>query len=249
MRLDAFFAAIAPYLEGRASHDEAVAALFGTGEGAGGSDAERLAIYGGFCRAHRLEAAAVFVETRACVVALLGEAGWESMVEAYIARHPMRSFELNENGAGLPAFLVEEHAARGLPRWIGELADLEWWTWRAEYGPDDGDHPDDGPLRISASVELRPYAHDLVGWLDADERAAAPAPVPGLVLFFRDRDLDGRAERARPEELAVLKMVSDGLDEGALARATGMSPSAIAATVRDLRAAGVLVGRGGQEAG
>ena len=58
MKLRAFFGAITPFLEGRASHDETSRALYGSPEGgtrASDKDARRLAIYGRFCRIHRFE--------------------------------------------------------------------------------------------------------------------------------------------------------------------------------------------------
>lgn len=259
MKLGPFFETITPFIEGRIDHARVTAALWpgdATGRGAGGGvDGERLAIYGRFCRTHRFEVLALFAETRAAVLARGGEAAWERLVEDFFLAHPMRHFELFENGAAFPEWLGAEAEGRGLPSWLAEAADAEWWLWRAEYGSDPdvadeaegaGGSPtaDAGPLRIAHHVELRPYAHDIAGWLGADEgdRAAAPAPGDQLVLFWRDHDLDGRFAAARPVELALLKAVSEGMTLTSLAAATGLSMGALSDVARELADAGILDG-------
>lgn len=253
LRLDAVLAAIAPYLEGRADHASVVGALWGEAAAAGGPaavDAERLAIYARFCRLHRLEALTVFRHTRAAVEATGGEAGWEALMAGYFEAHPMQRFEINDNGAALPSWLASAPAAAALPPWLWELADLEWWSWRAETGPEGAADEaagreaaaEPGPLRIADTVELRRYHHRLDDWLEEDPRPPAPAPGEQLVLFWRDRDLDGRRASATVEELLALKMVREGLAAEALCAATGLDPAVLAATLEDLHAAGILRG-------
>src|SRR6185436_18045941 len=119
-----------------------------------------------------------------------GPGAWEELIDAYFHAHPMRSFELNENGVQLPAFLAEKGA--GLPELLPELADLEWWEWQTQIAPHAPEDltPDRGPLRLGATVELRRYGFDLVAWLDQEgERPPAPAAEESLVLFWRDREL------------------------------------------------------------
>jgi len=217
MKLEQFFAGIAPFLEGRESHAQVVSALYGdaaTRDDQASRDAARLEIYGRFCRGHRFGAlGSTFEETRASVLRLLGEPAWEALVTDYFRAHPMHHAELNENGSELPAFLLLEASARGLPAWICELADLEWWSFRTRVAPDalEDQAPDKGPLRLGATVELRPYAHDLCGWLeeprDAAARTGAPEARPCVALFWRDRDLDSRVGEAEPLELAILQAI------------------------------------------
>jgi hypothetical protein len=173
-----FFAAIGPVLEGKAAVAESVRALY-AGEPERARDAERVAIYARMCRIHRFEVLdQVYVALRRAVIARGGEAAWEELVETFFRAHPMRHVELNENGAAFPGFVAERAEAGGLPGWMAELADLEWWEWKVRVQPDDpADADGAGPLRIASTVELRPYGHDLTGWLDEhapEDRPAQP---------------------------------------------------------------------------
>ncbi|MCS6914546.1 MAG: putative DNA-binding domain-containing protein [Myxococcales bacterium] len=248
MNLERFFALIGPLLHGQAGLAETIEQLYGeAARGPHARDAQRLGLYARFCRIHRFEVIeSVYPHCREVVISHAGEATWQELVEAYFRAHPMRSFVLNENGAHWPAFLVSH--AGGLPPFLPELADLEWWEWQtlvAPDGPEDAT-PDQGPLRLSSTVELRRYEHDLLGWLDAEPSARGPAPQLGqsLVLFWRDREQRARRERAYPLELLVLRAVNAGEDPAALAQQPGgPSATAIAETIDDLAKAGILLGR------
>ncbi len=237
MKLEAFFNRVAPLLEGRVPVEQGTRSLFPEPS----LDARRLAIYARFCRVHRSQALSTFVYTREAIVALAGEETWLDLVERTFRAHPMRSFELNENGAPFPAFLPAHLRRLQLPGWLTELADFEWWEWRTRTALDQpGDANDRGPLRLAETVELRPYTHRWVAWIDDARRAGEPNPGTEVVLFWRDRDLDARREVASPEELAVLKALYEG---GAAAE--GMSRNAaLRETLDDLRNAGIV--RGGQ---
>ena len=254
MKLADFFARLGPYLEGQESHEQAAATLYG-GDPARETDAQRLAIYGRFCRLHRFEVVdPLFSHARAAVIGLRGLPEWERLVDEFFRAAPMHHVELSENGEGLPLFLAEHPAAAGLPPWIAELADLEWWEWRAAIALDDpGDAgPDAGPLRLAATVDLRPYGHDLVGWLDwpapgegdGDEGPRPDAPTAGrsVVLFWRDRGLHARREPATALEMAVLRAVLGGQKPLAPGVVVFAEPEELQETVEDLRAAGVLLG-------
>lgn len=228
MKLAPFFEAVAPYLEGRVGEPQTLRALFGAHPL---PDSHRLAIYARFCREHRATATGgVHQELRKVIEAHGGEAMWRALVEDYFAEHPMQHVEINENGAQLAAFLATR---TGLPAWWAPLADFEWWEWQTSIAPDEptDETPDVGALRLASTVELRPYAFDLVSWLDADERAPAPNAEDCLVLFWRNRALDSRRALATAEELVVLKRVSEGLP---------VEPSP---TFDDLHAAGIVLGR------
>jgi hypothetical protein len=226
VRLRQFFSAIEPFLDGREPHEAAARRLYGA---AGGMDRERLAIYGEFCRTHKFEALdSTFEDTRAAVLRLRGLPAWESLVEAYFQAHPMRHYELNQNGEAFPSFLANQD----LPAWLAELADVEWWCWRTRTTPDDTVEGNTY-LRIAPTVELRPYRHDMVSWLDAEERGEAPRALDVLVVFWREPEtLAGRRENAEPDELAVLQAVHRGL----------AIPPALDETAADLREAGILIG-------
>ena len=247
MKLDAFYAAIGPFLLGDIDHAAGVRALYGcdggrdgdcNGDGQGGVDAERLRIYGAFCRTHRHEALSVYGHCEAAMIHHLGRAAWDDLVDRYFRAHPMRNWELNANGMHLPEFLAK-HGVDRLP-FLAELADFEWWEWQTQVAPDAPEEkdPDRGPLRLGDTVELRQYSHDFLDWLDErdakTDMASAGLPERGehLVLFWRDRDDDLRREPASPEELLVLRLVSEG----------GKIPEDLRETVDDLFAAGILLG-------
>jgi hypothetical protein len=261
--LAAFFEQIGPFLEGREPYSAAAARLYGDPPApALARDARRLRIYGRFCSLHRHEVIdLVCTETRAQVLALAGEAVWDELIEGYFRAVPMHHAELSANGDGWVDYLAAQALARGLPAWLSELSDLEQSEFRAGVAADDpadalADDPADapsvapgqtggaaGPLRIASTVDLRPYQHDLVAWLDHDPgegpRPPAPAVQAVAVLFWRDGDLDRRRENASPLELAVLQAVMQGADPLVLA---GADAEELREVVEDLKAAGVLLG-------
>jgi hypothetical protein len=251
MSLDDFYARITPLLLGQQAHAEAVAALYSP-EARTSPDAERLRIYQRFCRTHRFEAVDyVYVETRAWVLRHAGEAAWEDLVTAYFAAHPMHHFELNQNGEHLPQFLSDIHQRGGadaLPAFLSELADFEWWEWLVSIAPDDpaDAEPEAGPLRLGSTVEIRPYKHDLLGWLDpdgAEDRPRLPEPAETLVLFWRDRDLDARRDAVSALELQIIKAVVEGIPlTPELAGRIGVDPADLVETAHDLHRAGILLG-------
>jgi hypothetical protein len=228
VKLRDFFATLTPFLEGRASHEETARAL-GTSE----REARRLALYGRFCRHHRFEVLEkLYPHCWREVRERQGDAAWEALVEAYHRDHPMRSFELNANGARLPEFLARHAPEAGLPDWLPELADLEWWQWEVLVAPDDEEEV--SRPRLASTVELRPYRYDVAGWLDAapTERPAAPRLRESLVLFWRDRS--GQLRRRTPPVawLRVLKALHEG-----------HAPDTVAPgeTLSDLIAAGIIL--------
>lgn len=248
MKLADFYSRIAPFMLGEIGHDEVVTALWGNDPPR--PDAARLRIYGRFCKNHRFETLEfVFSECRSAVVNSLGERAWAEIVEDYFTAHPMHHFELNRNGEHFADFLARDPGQP--PRWppyLAALADFEWWEWQAISAPDDpGDaEPDAGPLRLGSTVELRPYAFDLISWLDdyeADERPPAPEAEPIVVLFWRDRHLGGRRDKAAPLEMLVIKAIVESVPlDAALLSTLQVEPELLAATAADLHAAGVILG-------
>ncbi|MBS2024152.1 MAG: putative DNA-binding domain-containing protein [Deltaproteobacteria bacterium] len=243
MKLDQFFQDIAPFLEGKGTHAQAKSALWG--DRAPEPDAGRLAIYGDFCRVHRFEAVdSVFAETRKALIAARGEGAWRSLVEDLFVKHPMHHVELNENGLALPEFMAAEQQARKLPLHLVELADLEAAEWRTLIAPDapEDEGPREGKLRLASTVDVRPYRHDLIEWLDGPEaggpRPKEPKRTLTRVIFWRDTDLDLRRGNADDFELILLKRVMDGTP-----LASGLNPQSAQAVLEDLCEAGILLGK------
>lgn len=242
MKLRDFFGTVTPFLTGRQSHAEAVEALYGGSEGAHHEDARRLALYGRFCRIHRFEVIdSLYPHCRRGVLERQGEAGWEALVEGYFRAHPMTLFELNANGAQLSEFLAGYAPGAGLPGWLPELADLEWWEWEVLVAPDR--EPEEARPCLAPTVELRPYAHDLVGWLDTEpeERAAEPEAREALVIFWR-QGRGFRRENVSPLELRVIKALHEGLALEAVAdEDEGAGLEQLEETLADLVAAGIVL--------
>jgi hypothetical protein len=250
--LAAFFEQIGPFLSGKETHAQAAARLYGDPPLKGfARDARRLRIYGRFCDLHRHEVIECLCpETRAQAVALLGEAAWDALIGDYFEAVPMHHAELFSNGDRWAEWFAAQAAARGLPGWIPELSDLEQVEFRTGVAAEDpvdvpGGAPGAAPggsLRIASTVDLRPYTHDLVGWLDhapdGGPRPLAPEARAVVVLFWRDGDLDRRRENASPLEIAVLQAVAQGTDPLEIAA----DPEDLRAVLADLRAAGVLLG-------
>ena len=265
--LQPFFDIVGPFLLGQAPHDQTVKRLYGDeAAGAAKQDAERLAIYGRFCRTHRHQALTVFSETQRAIVAALGEPAWDALVERYFVAHPMHHFELNQNAASFPEFLAacidpaaaaDAEPALALPPFVAELADFEWCQWQVMVAPDapedaadpaatSGDPAGDrGPLRLASTVDVRPYQHDLVSWLDSedDARDDAPAADPSLVIFWRDRSLAPRRDHAQPRELVIVKALLEGIAiDAALAAQLGLPWADLQETLADLHTAGIVLG-------
>lgn len=246
MSLANFFAEIGPFLLGQRDHDETTRRMYG--DAASGLDAERLAIYGRFCGIHRREILqSVYPYCHETVVKLQGEAGWRAIVERYYVAHPMHHFEYNQNGIYFTQFVPTLVESGELPPFLSELADFEWWEWLTDGRfdePSDAE-PDRGPLRLHSTVDLRPYSHDLISWIDDDEReSAAPKRRDNVVLFYRNRELLPRREAATGLNMLIIKAIVEevALDAG-LATQLGMAHEALMQAVSALREAGVLLGR------
>jgi hypothetical protein len=252
MKLADFYARMAPFLLGESSHQEAVAALYGSPPPT--PDAERLAIYARFCRVHRHDVLeAVYSALHQTVQAQLGEDSWSQLVAAYFRAHPMHHFEMNHNAAAFPAFLQKlaadaDTSSLRLPDFAAELADFEWWEWQTFAAPDDAaDVPlAGGSLRFHSSVDLRPYRYDFVGWLDDNEVSARPAEPElqeTMVLFWRNLSLSARRERVNSLELQLIKAVFEGLSlDEQLADRIGVPLGELAKIAWDYHRAGILLG-------
>jgi hypothetical protein len=136
-----------------------------------------------------------------------------------------------------------------VPAFLPALADFDWWEWQVQSAPDDpaDAQPDEGPLRLGSTVDVRPYAWDLLGYVKDPGATAVPAAKTGepqLIVFWRDRNLDGRREAAHPLELLVIKAVIEGVALNQdLAKRIGVSTKLLKETAQDLLAAGILLGQ------
>jgi uncharacterized protein len=67
--------------------------------------------------------------------ALVGDAFFDGLAQAYATREPSASGDLNEYGAGLGAFVAAFPPAAQLP-YLADVAALEWHVHRAHYAAD-----------------------------------------------------------------------------------------------------------------
>jgi len=249
MTLARFFDTIGPMLLGPADAETTAVALLGEPSAL---LTERLALYRRFCDLHRhgtLEG--VFAETHGAVVVTVSEARWDKLLAVYFEAHVPTDWELNGNGMRFPEFLARSEDVADLPRWIAELADLEWLEWQTHVSPDvPSDLSKVGPRRLGSTVALRVYQHALLEWLDADteERPSAPrecseAALGGApVLFWRDGALRMHRETPAAETLVVLQAVELGRPTEALADALGLDAARVRAAESELRTCGVVIG-------
>lgn len=227
MRLAAVFSALRPLLDGTGEARAVAAALHGE---ARPREVARLEVYAEICGGLRRGAIeAIHAGTRAAMVARVGEEQWARWIDAYFREQPMRCFELNENAAGFANFVASRAEA---PAWAGDLAALEWATWRAESAPDVPEDSSQGELAVAASVVVLRSAWDLLGWLAAEAPAEEPARVETTVVVWRDGELDACRAAPTDDELAAL----------AAAQAGAPQPWGSADVVDELRAAGIFVG-------
>jgi hypothetical protein len=242
VKLDDFFGTMAPLLTGQHSPTEVARSLYGDAGGGKGQEPWRLAVYGSACRDRRAEVIDnLYAHCKRVVLERQGPRTWGRLVEDYFLAHPMKLFELNANGARLSEFLAHYAPERGLPGWLPELADLEWWEWEVLVAADT--EPADTRPCLAPTVELRPYTHDLVGWMDtaASERSEAPEPREGLVIFWRQEGTF-RRENVSPLELLVIKAVHEGLGLEAVAEEAGGVPvEALEEIQANLVEAGILL--------
>ena len=227
MRLAAVFSRLQPLLDGRASAEVVATALYGepTGQGVIG-----LQVYAEMCHKLRRDAIDVIhAGTCAAITTRAGTERWAALVDAYFRALPAGCFELNENAAGFAGFVA---AQAGAPAWAGELAALEWATWRAESAADDLGDSSEGPLRAATSVVVLRGAWDVAGWLAEGVPEAEPAGGATAAVVWRDGELDACRATPTEEELAAIEAALVGAPR----------PWGADEVVADLHAAGIFVG-------
>lgn len=70
--------------------------------------------------------------------ALLGDGKFQALANSYVDTHPSTNRDLNDYSAGLPKWL-DEQATVPLPRWIPDVARLDWHKHRSYYAPNASD--------------------------------------------------------------------------------------------------------------
>jgi hypothetical protein len=243
MRLAEFFSIMEGMMAERTRAAEVATRFYGPEPGR----ARRLlAIYESMPRLRRAETLAfVFPRTRAWFARGRHAHAWVELGTSYYAQAPWRAVKPLPNCAGFPAFLAGVAGTRGFEPWLAELADAEWWLHQVRGAVDDPRDGEGGPLRLSSTVEVRPYRVDLTEWIEEAE-VVKPEPPPAreiLALFWRNAKLVACLRTIGGNHVRVLGAVRKGIAlTPAFASALGVGADELAATVRRFRAIGILAG-------
>jgi hypothetical protein len=187
-----------------------------------GTAAERLHVYAGGYPARVQEA---LVETFPAVAHLIGDGAVTDLTRRFVGAFALRSYNLNDAGVELPAFLRRDELSSQLP-FLPDLAELEWNIACAFHAHDDT------PLDPSALAEwsLDDWEHAVLRFQPSVALVCSPWPVrdlwkaretpisdidldlrnrPDRVLVYRS-GLGGRCESIGIDEAAALAALLDG---------------------------------------
>jgi hypothetical protein len=196
--LDAFFEAVRPFLEGRSTVDELVAAL-----GPTPSPAPDLAFYPWLVA---FDQRRILAELCPAVKALVDQTdglAWDALVAEYVADCPPTGHSVPAVGERLSDWLTarrERHPEQ--PVALECLADLAWTRFLCRSAPDDLG------LGMDRRVHVRHYPVDVIA-LDRALKAgeALPEPRPTTLVVYRDeRSLKVRHTVPSLHTLAVLAL-------------------------------------------
>jgi hypothetical protein len=223
--VDLFFAAATAYLWGRAPADELVLAL-----GPSPSGATRLDFYRRLMAANRRRIlrqvyptlAEIFAEPAR--VGILSLPTWDDLVDAYAACHPATSWDPNDFGRQLPAWL----ATTDVPSPLVHIADWSWRLLAAARAPRaDTTGATATADRLDPSVGAAVYPFDVPRWVRrfSAGQAVTPlvpppaAPTPMVIVVYRHpHSWRTRYLQPSPAELVVLAQAagehhpSDGVE-------------------------------------
>ena len=231
-----FFAALGLYLEGRSSLASVEAEL-----GPSPSGSVRMEFYRRLMVANRRRILKHVFPTLAAIFAEPERAGlmelpsWSDLSESFARAHPPSSWDPNDFGRHLPAWL----AASPLPEALSHIADWSWRLLAAARAPDPG-----GP-GLHPSVSAVAYPFDLPAWVARFERrepvrSLAAIADPGvLVVVFRDPEtLRPKYLRPTPVELLALGSTAGERFDDAV------DPSALNLAISRLTTLGLIVASG-----
>lgn len=243
MNLAEVFATFGGLVDGSRQREEVAARLY---DDPSSTDARRLLVYEANVRhARQTILDRNFPHTRAALLRAGGPSLWTEVAGDYFRAHPPRGYRYLECAKAFPGFLTERIDARAsdVPRWSAELADLELWQTLTRVDPREDLDPDDGPLRLACTVEIRDYQFAIATWLagGALPEGAPPARAT-LVVFFRDREGASRRATIGASEVAVIAALDAGRS---LASADRGLEAKLEQALRKLVAAGIVIGKPG----
>jgi hypothetical protein len=230
-----------------------------------GTTTERLRVYAGGYPARLQDA---LVETFPAVAHLIGHGALTHLTHRYLRALSLQSYNLNDAGAELPAFLRADELTTQLP-FLADLAELEWNIACAFHAHDESplapsaltswslDDWECALLRFQPSVALV-----CSPWPIRELWQARETPIEAIALAVHDRPdrvlvyrtgLAVLCESVDSDEAAALASLLDGrtlADVTARLAARGHDPAAVSAWFARWMSQGMIRGcdRGGRDA-
>jgi hypothetical protein len=193
--------------------------------------ADRLDVYAGGYPARVRDALA---DTHPALARLVGEAAFAALAQRYAAAMPLTSYNLNDAGAHLAAFVAGDALGRAYP-FLADLAALEWCIAQAFHA---AERPALDPRALAwslddwdrAVLELQPSVAVLASrwpllalWErgDAAPDEARRAAGAAQAMLIRRAGLVVRCEAISAGEAAALRLLLDGQTLGAVMEQLG----------------------------
>lgn len=243
MKLAHFFDAVTPFLLGERDAGDFEAAC-----GSSPSGRSRLEVYPRFVYGNKL---GVMGKLYPLVRAQVGDEEWTRLIREYVSEHVSQHWEINRVGARFPEWLAARCGAAGaLPSHLPDLAAYEWlefltYTHAAEDRPVfDGD----GVPAVNPTADARELAYDIAAWVNEEgpTRAEAPSARNNVLIAYRDpRTFAVRMLMGTPVVLYLLKGLTEGREQTAIAAEMAMDRTAVDTLVWELAKKGLLVSGAG----
>jgi hypothetical protein len=198
----------------------------------------RVALYGHFVRNHvRTALEKLFPLTQASVT----PEQWTELVRDYDATKPGRHYDINRIGEGLPGFLADVTAARGLPEFVPSLARFEWADWAVfvsrEQVPTRAER-----LTVNPTLTVLQHPFRLAPFIHAKAQGRAPEPGEEMMLLWRHPEqLRTWFMVGKERALLVVKMALEGLSPRDVAAATGVAEEVVQQAVAECTENGLVI--------
>jgi hypothetical protein len=201
--LDEFFVAMLPFLERRATAQDAERIL-----GSSPSGSARFALYPEFLRRQKRSILDGFFRATRFACDSIRPKLWNEVVEDYLRAVRPSHWEPNHYAEPMLAFLKQwqkpNHPA--LPEFVHELADFAWIRFASMIA----EHPEDGGPHVGTAIHVRQYTHEVHHYSIAAEDetlkpGALPEPTSCTLLVGRSR-LAARLKIVRPSVAALFAL-------------------------------------------
>ena len=199
---------------------------------------QRLAVYGRHARLGVTKTLGLLFD--GCRDALGDD--WVALADAYYATRPGTHFEINQVGAGFPAFVAAR--ADALPPFLPQLAAFEWTIFSAYKTAAELPAAVEA-LTVNPTLATHEHGWRLCPFL-AGARDAPPAAEAELALTWRHpQTLRTRYATATPRALLALKLVLEAIPRERAAAEGGVGVAEVQAALDDAVARGLLLAPAG----